>query len=43
MSREIERRVWAGSGVALPVAGRHGFAYRHPYFWAPFVMYGEWR
>jgi CHAT domain-containing protein len=23
--------------------GDYGLAYRHPYYWAPFVMYGEWR
>jgi len=23
--------------------GDHGLSYRHPYYWAPFVMYGEWR
>jgi len=22
--------------------GNHGLPYRHPYYWAPFVMYGEW-
>jgi CHAT domain-containing protein len=23
--------------------GDHGLSYRHPYYWAPFVMYGDWR
>jgi CHAT domain-containing protein/Tfp pilus assembly protein PilF len=23
--------------------GDYGLSYRHPYYWAPFVMYGDWR
>jgi len=23
--------------------GDYGLVYRHPYYWAPFVMYGDWR
>jgi CHAT domain-containing protein len=32
----------AAAQLAL-LNGDHGLSYRHPYYWAPFVMYGDWR
>jgi CHAT domain-containing protein len=32
----------AAAQLAL-LRGDHGLSYRHPYYWAPFVMYGDWR
>jgi len=32
----------AAAQLAL-LRGDYGLAYRHPYYWAPFVMYGDWR
>jgi CHAT domain-containing protein len=26
-----------------PLTDPDGFMYRHPYYWAPFVLYGDWR
>jgi CHAT domain-containing protein len=42
MSGQAKAESLAEAQLAL-LRGDYSLAYRHPYYWAPFVMYGDWR
>jgi CHAT domain-containing protein len=41
MTGQAKAESLAAAQLAL-LNGDYGLAYRHPYYWAPFVMYGDW-
>ncbi|HDS29135.1 MAG TPA: CHAT domain-containing protein, partial [Candidatus Acetothermia bacterium] len=38
-----ETRAEALRRAQLALGGDPALRYRHPYYWAPFVLYGDWR